>query len=266
MRKTLMYLFLIAGSAVCIGYRYFQLTHIIDPVTGFINQSVSDNSSFVIIGIVAIMMISLLILSALDDQMPKQPLEESVTLGSLSILYSAVGFYFTYQTYQFSADKLNIILAILSFASNVLILSYGISLIFGSKKIKSAFVLPAIFAGFRLAVIFLKYFGLAKTSDVILEIITLIILMVFWQVFGKFNVKSQSKISKNWTFGIGLCASLMCFITTVPVLYATYFTEAGEKGVRHLSNFQYFDFATGLYILAFIICTFSFKRKSLNED
>lgn len=279
-RKPLVILFSVFG-VFCLGLRFYQHLVMTDQSTGFIQTQYSDSWVGMEIA-VAVMLLAIVLLGRLGDKFPAKPIERSKSLGIASLGMAAASIFLTgQQIVMLSADfaelksqmmqlafqqyggmlAKQLIYILLAVLFTIFMLIYGVNLLNGGTMPRGLCVVPVLFTGYRLAMIFLDYFGLVRTEDITIEIITLLFCMVFWHFFSKYNAQVKFSSSVKWLLGLGLSTALLCFINALPVYYLTISSMLGAAvQVRNLSPNLYFELITGVYILIFLANAYSKTR------
>lgn len=263
MKKVSLVLLYIVGLAVCLFYRFFQINTMVDTNTGFFLLGY-ENSNYVFYGLIAAFVVFLVFLGVFGDGI-KQRKHDSAVIGVFSIFLGLVAVVMSIHLTLGFKNEIGLILYTASaYLFAVFLLVFGYCQIAVKKFPSGLAIIPILFSGIRLTIVFLNYYGLAKTIDVIIEIIMLIMSLLFWNYFCKFAVDMNSKITSRWLVGIALSASLLCFVATVPTYYSQIFLNV--KPVSDAISTSYFDLATGIYIVVFLICSFVGQKKTVYED
>lgn len=252
MKKIYLTIIYIIGLVSCLAFRFVQMTQMTDSATGFLYSQYSD-TNYMMYGLVLGFTVILVAVCLSGGGLPEKR-GNSVVLGVFSIFMGLAAVIMSIQLVLGIKAEVGIFLYIIStilFA--IFMLYYGYTQISGAKMMSGFAVIPVIFAGVRLAIVFLDYYGLAKTVDIGLEIIMLIVSLIFWHYFAKYSVDIKPKSTPRWLLGFALGASILCFAATVPTYYAEFFTTA--QSVREIVKTSYFDLVTGIYILIFVICS-----------
>ena len=262
MRKIQIIGIYIIALCFSIGYRMYQLLHMIDPQTGFYYTEFR-NANIGIFVVSTVLSLALVLLGTFVENQPKFTIKSSKILGGLSFSLSIPAVFMAIKVLsQSQGDKLQISSAIFTFLFAAFMIYYGISLIL-NKTINKLFCLtPVLFAGIRLAAEFVKYFGLPRIADIIMYILMLLASFVFWHFFSRYTAEISLKHTIKWMLGFGLLASLLCFTNTLPVIYIKLFKTGTE--FRSITDYLYFDVLQGIYILVFL--KFAYENRSETEN
>ena len=84
-------------------------------------------------------------------------------------------------------------------------------------------VIPSIYSAYRLAYIFIRYTGVIKVSDILLDIVMLGFTMLFWHMCAKTVSGTGSPKTVQWLYGFGFPAALISFVCAVPKYYIAFF-------------------------------------------
>lgn len=261
MKKAGLICLYVIGLAICLAFRFVQVTQMTDSQTGFL-LSQYENINYVIYAAIGIFVLLLLLLGVFSNGLPASR-RRSPVLGVSSIAMGLIAIFMamTMTTDVTVSLEIGIMLYMLtSLAFGGYMIYYGVCLVSGKRLISGFAVIPVIFAGVRLAVTFLQYYGLAKTIDIVLEILMMIVSLLFWHYFAKYSVDVKPKSTPRWVVGFSLSASLMCFATSIPLYYAKLFTQM--ESVRSVARDAYFDIATGVFIIIFLIASVCGDKKS----
>lgn len=258
MKKVFLIIVYIFGLAACVGYRIVQITSMISPETGFLLREFESSKPTVYI-IVGAFVLILILLGVFSKGLPQKG-GRSITLGIASLLLGAVGLAVTAQLAIGFRAEIGLSLYIVSAAAfSVFMFYYGGCRLIGKRVAPAAALIPVLFAAVRFVIVFLQYYGLAKTIDIVLEIIMLAASLLFWHYFARFTAGVKMNSTPRWLVGFSLSASLLCLSTTLPVYFAKLFTDFAS--VREVAHTAYFDLATGVFILVFVIATAAGKNE-----
>lgn len=259
MKKAGLICLYIIGLAVSLVFRFIQVTQMTDSQTGFLFTQY-ENINYVIYAAIGVFVLLIIFLGVFGDGLPAAR-RRSPVLGASTVIMGLLAIYIVLTMAVDLSVEVGIILYMLAaFAFGVYMIYYGICLIIGKSIVSGFAVIPVIFAGVRLGVTFLQYYGLAKTVDIVLEILMMIVCLLFWHYFSKYSVNVKPKATNRWVVGYSLAASLMCFAATLPVYYAKLFTQM--ESVRSVGRNSYFDLATGIFIIIFLITSARGEKKS----
>lgn len=257
-QKSSLALYIIA-SVFMIITRLFQMIVMIDPETGFYREGFSS-AEFILFGAWGVILFLIIVFGYLGDPPKDKMPEKAVPLGVASIFLSfAMGFYmYYYSATDRVINAMDFIFIACILASSLFFLIYGLALfgIFHMPVYLS--VIPIVFCGLRLALVFIKYTGMAKISDNILDIGMLVSCLIFMLFHGKIISGIDFKHSVKWGYGIGLAASVICLLCTVPKYYIEFF--AHDASIHSTTVPCFVDICLAIYILFFIV-TSSRKTK-----
>lgn len=262
MKKLSLAIVYVLGLACCLFFRFLQISKMTNPKTGFLLAGY-ENTNYMFYGLAAAFVLFLLILGVLGNGVHKKN-NGSKTIGVFSIIMGLFAFAIVAQlALDFKMEAGIILYVLFAFLFGIYMICLGVCELLGKKISAVASVIPVLFAGVRLSVVFLAYYGLAKTVDITLEIIMLIVSLLFWHYFSKFQADVKPNKTSRWLVGFALSASLLCFATVIPSYYSI-ITFSAETA-RELSQTSYFDLATGVYILIFLLCS-SQKQKDIADE
>lgn len=263
MKKAGLIVLYLIGLTISLAFRFVQVTEMTDSQTGFL-LSQYENINYVIYAAVGVFVLLLILLGVFSDGLPASR-RRSPTLGVSSVIIGLIAVYMAMTMATADASlEIGIMLYVLaSLAFGGFMIYYGVCLISGKRIVSGFVVILPIFAGVRLAVAFLQYYGLAKTVDIVMEILMMIASLLFWHYFAKYSVDVKPKSTSRWVVGFSLSASLMCFAATLPIYYAKLFTQM--ESVRNMGHDSYFDLATGVFIIIFLITSLHGDKKRKSE-
>lgn len=260
MKKAGLICLYIIGLVISLVFRFVQVTQMTDAQTGFLLPQY-ENINYVIYAACGVFVLLLILLGVFSDGLPAAR-KRSPVLGTASVIIGAVALYMAMTTAVNNQIEIGTMIYMLaSLAFGAYMMYYGVCLCCGKSIVEGFAVIPVIFAGLRLGITFWQYYDLAKTIDIVMEILMLIVSLLFWHYFAKYSVNVKPKSTPRWVIGFSLSASLMCFAATLPIYYAKLFTQM--ESVRDIAHNSYFDLATGVFIIIFLITSMrGDKRKA----
>ena len=233
--------------------RIMQSAVMIDPTTGFYKPSYETFEPVFLIllfGFIAVYFLW----AMLSKNYPKleNHFIKSKGLGVLTLAFAVVSAVRTLKYMKGAAmTGTQYILFVIFAAFTVFLLFFAIMLLRGYKTPAELFLIPSIFAAARFAVTFINYVDVIKVTDIVLTLTMLGFTMMFWHMFARINAGLTTKSTIKMMYGFGFPAALLCFACSVPKYYMSFFLP--ETSIHVSKHISYFDFATGIYIAAFLI-------------
>ena len=263
MKKIISYIVFLIGVIICVAMRCNDLLNKIDPTTGFYHtQYEGDQFLCAAMAIVAILLAIIIGYGKLDGI---QKIKSSPVLGIFSIAYGVVMLVYIFTEAATERISLFFLLYIsLSFICSIFFVLYGVLCVKCVELPGISFVIPVGYACIRLIYVFFNYFGLLRTSDVVLEILMLTSNLVFWHFFGKYNAGIKTDLSRDWLLRFGFVHAMVCFVYAAPK-YIIEFTQP-QAEIRSINDHLFFDVFTGIFVIVFMICITSKKLYKKTES
>ena len=289
----------IAALSLCLllPLRVYQTTSLIEPDTGFFSQSHFTVTLFYIIG--AVVIASLMILSFLNSKAvrTRNCVAKSKALGvvsafaALSITLNAVTSFIDFveiiklcEQNMTGAFEYSLIVKIAALIPH-LVKEGGAALIFQSvfgalaalffwvytvscfnknAKISSFSVLsvaPTIWAVARIIFRFVEKISFVNISDLLLELIMLVFLIMFFLSFAQVVTRVSPEVSAWRLFGCGLPAAIVAFLISVPRLFLI--VVGHSDLIVEGYEFELCDLAIAIFIPVFLF--FTSTAKNINK-
>ena len=217
----------IAALSLCalLPLRVYQVTTLIEPETGFFNKTDFTVPLFYAIGAAVILV--LLALSFLNSKATRarNGIATSKALGivgiitALSVTYNAVMSFSSYTELNSTPLMFEALFGIITafFFSIYAISCFKKEVSLSSCKILSA--APVIWSICRIVFRFLEKISFVNVSDLLLELIMLVFMIMFFISFAQV-VTDVSPEAVAWRlFGCGLPAAVVAFIVSVPRIF-----------------------------------------------
>lgn len=262
MKHKILFVSLFLCTIAATAVRILQLIVMIDPQTGFYYPQYALAEP-VLLGALAVVLVMLLVVARLtgEDVPPEQLILKSPVLGVFTALLAVVSAvhvfdYILGQTTFNMGTYAYIALVMLLF---VFLLVFALSL-FGLIDMPPLLcIIPSVYSAYRLAYIFIKYTGVIKVSDILLDIVMLGFTMLFWHMCGKTVSGTGSPKTVKWLYGFGFPAALISFVCAVPKYYIAFFLP--DTALHVSESISYFDIAVGVYIIVFMMVLPFMQRK-----
>lgn len=240
---------------VLIIMRTLEEMFIINPVSGFYKKGLSWFG--IITGVISLLLIgSLVFFCGLNTPVRKKLKAPGIYMAVWSflmaaILLSTVAVSVVNNAHAASFTAISFLEAVISMLGAAFFVLYGISGIinFQIPAYLPVFLLPLWI--YRLAYTFFSLTGMANIADNIYTILMLCASTVFYLFIAK--AMSGISVKNNLSVGIpvGLAASILSFVCTVPRFIITVF---GDKANLHENHgVDLFIFASGVFILALVM-------------
>lgn len=275
----------IAALSLCalLPLRVYQVTTLIEPETGFFSKSNFTVPLFYVIG--AVVILALMVLSYLNSKASRA--RNSITTGkslgivavitALSITFNAVtsfmsfielngdysayihGPYISFLTKSGAAPL--VLEAVFGALTAFFFCIYAISCFKKNVSLSSFSILaaaPAIWAICRIVFRFLAKISFVNVSDLLLELIMLVFMIMFFISFAQI-VTNLSPETVAWRlFGCGLPAAVVAFLVSVPRIFLTVIghSELIVEGY----GFEFCDLMLALFIPVFLYHTATAKK------
>ena len=256
MKKIISYLVFLIGVVVCVSMRCNDLLNKIDPTTGFYHtQYEGDQYLCAAMAVVAILLAIIIGHQKLDGI---QRLKSSPVLGVTAIAYGVVMLVYIFTEAAIRSINLFFLIYIsLSFICSIFFILYGVMCVKGVELPSAIYIIPVAYACIRLIYVFFNYFGLLRTSDVVLEILMLTSNLIFWHFFGKYSAGIKTDLSREMLLKFGFVHAMSCFIYATPKYIIEFIKPQAEY--RSINEHLFFDAATGIFVIIFMICITSKK-------
>lgn len=258
------------GILVACPLRIFQMLRSIDPVTGFYDNY-SSISVIVFYAVLAVISFLILLLTFLSAKVPAAiaPKGRKFGIFMTSLLFSATLLYDAIYNYIprgnatativqniHSISTLHHVHAIFAFISCIYFLFFSISYIAGKNLYKSLKILslaPLILCIVRVLERISVIISIVRVSELFLELIACVFLMLFFMTFARVVSEVNCKGSMWSVIACGSVSVLFILTHSVPRIMLTVTGNAD----RLVSGYpiQYADIACALFIIVFIITT-----------
>lgn len=263
MKHKILFVILFLCTIAATAVRVLQVIVMIDPQTGFYYTQYTLAEP-VLLGALAVLLVMLLVAARLtsEDVPPAQLVLKSPVLGVFTALLAVVSAiyvvdYILSQTAFDMGTYFYIAFVLLLF---VFLLVFSLSLFRLIEMPPLLCVIPSIYSAYRLAYIFIRYTGVIKVSDILLDIVMLGFTMLFWHMCAKTVSGTGSPKTVKWLYGFGFPAALISFVCAVPKYYIAFFLP--DTALHVSESVSYFDIAVGIYIIVFMMALPFMQRKS----
>ncbi|MBQ8026836.1 MAG: hypothetical protein IJ261_01820 [Clostridia bacterium] len=276
----------IAAISLCVllPLRVYQATTLIEPDTGFYSESNITIPLFYIIG--AVVIVALMLLSFLSDKSTRARncVAKSKALGivsgftALSIMYSSIMSFLEFMqihgeysspihekgmlSYLTQSGAAALMLeAVFGVISAFFFWIYTVSCFNKSAKLSSFTILsaaPTLWAICRIVFRFVEKISFVNRSDLLLELIMLVFLIMFMLAFAQVVTGSSPEISAWRLFGCGLPAAIVAFLISVPRIFL--FLIGHSDLIVEGYGFDICDFALAIFIPVFLYSTSTAKK------
>ncbi|MCR5040465.1 MAG: hypothetical protein K6C36_00045 [Clostridia bacterium] len=252
-----------------IGLRMYQMLYLIDPETGFFN----DSSHPVVLALYALMGAGLLLIAAISafcSGLPGMKLAEGRRIAAgVAALLCAAGFgYDAYAAWLLRGDDslltrgINtgsvtvplIIQAVFGALSAVYFILYAAGCFAGGglvKRIRALAVAPVIFEAARLIFRFTRTISFIKVAELLAELVGITLAMLFFMEHARASGEIAGQSTGRMLLFAGLGASAVMFAYSVPRLVLV-LTGSTDLLVAR-SDFFPADLATAVFAIAFIL-------------
>ena len=251
-------------SFVLIVMRTLEEMFLINPISGFYKTGLSWFG--IITGVISLLLIGTLVFFCGLHTPVNRSLERP---GLYSAIWSFVMALCLLSTVAVSVVKnaststftaISFVEAVLSMLGAAFFALYGLSGIinFEIPPYIPVFLLPLWI--YRLAYTFFSLTGMANIADNIYTIIMLCASTVFYLFISK--AMSGISVKNNLSVGIpvGLAASILSFVCTVPRFIITVF--GGKENLHENRSVDFFIFASGVFILTLVLKSIKAKKSS----
>lgn len=256
------------GILIACPLRIFQMLRNIDPVTGFYNNygSVSVIVLYAILGVAAVLILLLTFLSgrvpaALAPQGRRIPLAVASLVFAASLFYDAVSSYISgsestatiVQNLQ-SVSKLRHAHSICAFLACCYFIVFFISYISGKsfhKKIKILALAPLAWTVIRVLERITVIISIVRVSELFLELLAMVFLMMFFMVFARVASEVNCKGSMWSVIACGCVASLVILTYTIPRIMLMVSGNADMIVSGYPVNYS--DIGAVLFVLIFVV-------------
>ncbi len=274
-----------AALSLCalLPLRVYQVTTLIEPETGFFSEINFTVPLFYVIG--AVIILALMVLSFLNEKTsrtrnciaPSKSLGILSVLTALSITFNAVtsftsfielngeysayihGPYITFLTKSGAAPL--ILEALFGILTAFFFCIYAISCFKKDTTLSSFKILsaaPAIWAICRIVFRFLAKISFVNISDLLLELIMLVFMIMFFISFAQI-VTNVSPETVAWRlFGCGLPAAVVAFLVSVPRIFLMVIGHSDL--IVEGYGFELCDLMLAIFIPVFLYSTATAKK------
>ncbi len=238
-------------------YRVFITGNYVDAFNGFIktgNEMQGLIFAVVTLGVALVFVV----ITLLDNGFPGSPRRSSRALAGLNILYASALIVDCFVSLNTAEETVDVIELCLKLCVIGFILYYSNCMFTQKKASVFVSVIPLVFFVFELAVVFINSFGIIKSPEVTLKIVSLIFCVLFFLFYARYISKFNFYRIRKVTYALGVCAGIFCAITAFGDILAPMF----YKGVvsRNTMSENLLLGATSVYIFAFLIISSSNKR------
>ncbi len=208
MKRSMVFILFFISTPVLLSTRVIQQLYMIDPITGFYQDSFAGIGTAISIMCFALIFITLALVWLSHPQAPIMP-RRHVGLG-ISACFAAACLILKSAVDVLSNSGSDKIIGLLGFASAMSLACYGAALLSGAKYPSPLTVLPILYAITRLVLDFIKYTGEVTVTDTVFSIITMCLVLLFFYTSGKLISGVGGKNTHILFYSFGLCAAFFC--------------------------------------------------------
>ena len=256
-RKLILLVFVLLSTIGLTGWRIHLLSKAVDEFNGFFKpEYAAQGIAFVVV--LAVVLIVSAIFAFTDKKFPGSPRRTSRTLAITNLAYTMVVLLYCFDLMSKVEDAFGVVLLIGSIGLGSFMIYYSMCLFNFKKVMPILSVLPLLFFVINLAYSFINSFGIIKSSVVVFEIVALVFCVVFFLCYARYVSKVNFFKIRKITLVAGICA----FVTTAIYSFSSLLSTNPYVHIEtrdELSN-SLFMVSTSLYILLFLIFSFSNKR------
>ena len=258
MLKKLIILSCAVLSAIALSfYRIYMIGNHIDPFNGFLKSEYSmQGLTFAIVTCVVILIF--VILAFIDKSYPGSPRRTSRSLAGLNILYSAALVVDCFVSLNTAKEAVDVVEICLELCLIGFVLYYANCMFTQKKPSVYVSIIPLVYFVFILAVVFIDSFGIIKSTDISLKVISLIFCVLFFLFYARYVSKFNFYRIRKVTYALGICAGIFCSITAFGDILAPVFYD--KVASRNSLSENVLLASTGVYILGFLIISAANKR------
>ncbi len=258
------------GILIACPIRIFQMLKNIDPVTGFFDDY-TNLTIFILYGIIGIAGFLIVILTFLSSRIPAAvaPQGRRIPLGLASAVFSVTLFFDAINNYLSdsqgtatiiqnaeSVSNLHHVHAIFAFLSCCYFMVLAFAYITGRafhKKLRILSLAPLFWAVICVLERITIIISIVRVSELLLEIIAFVCLMIFFLTFARVVSEVNCKGSMWSVIAFGSVASLVLLVFSIPRFIIT-LTGNADKLV---SGYPFIPAALGcaLFVIVFVITT-----------
>lgn len=264
-RQVLMLLYI--ALPICVLLRTIQMCFTIDNTTGFLKQEYSAIGVSITVVICAAAAAIGLLATMVDTK--KQSL--CANGPCMAVACALVGGMFIYQTvaafYAPIVDWYSVLLVLLSLWSAFVFIAYGIKSIYDCNMPRLMLAVPVAYYIMKLISIFVSTSKLALVTENVFLVLASSVLLWFMFEFASFEnqVGDVDKKPKK-LFALGLTATVMCAVTSLPKLFLLIFNKIQLSGAE-ISE-ALLNMSIGIFIMIYILRKFadsSENQKSVSK-
>lgn len=260
LKKILLFSTTIIATIGFLIWRVQLIGCCIEPFNGFFYPN-ANKFRYIFDLALFLLAIVVFVILLFDKACLKSALEASKPIAILSVLYSAVAVFqgvALFLSKDKTADK---IYAMALFALGLFMLYYAYSLFFSKQIKKTVYLIPLLVFVFRLGCVFIDSFGVVKSSEIVLNIFALIVCVLFFECFARFNANMKFNFIKKLFLTLGVVSPVVIFTATLGGVLAPMFFENVQ---RTIPDDNIFLIASAVYIYLYTLICFS--KKSICKD
>ena len=274
----------LALSVLMLALRFWQLTALTDPATGFF----TDHSNFTVplfyvLSIGSVLAVVILAYLAGGTGSGKTEPGKNYVLAAASVLFavplalegvnglrdlfSYVGSYYTFgDAVKAMGGYIYLVAPVFALLSALAMILNGVSFAAGSaliRKLKILLLCPALWAFFQTIGYFKITVSYVKVSQLMLTIFADAFLMIFLFEYARLISGIGIRDSIHAFYGTGLAAAFLLLATEIPNLYFTLFNK--EKLVVHC-DFALFNLLGAVFVIAALAYAMKNSREEPAEE
>ena len=238
-------------------YRVHMIGNNIDSFNGFLKPE-NSMQGLIFTVVTCAVLLAFVVLVFIDKSFPGSPRRTSRLLASLNILYSAALIVDCFVSLNTAKEGIDVFKICLELCFIGFILYYANCMYTQKKPLIYASVIPLAFFVLVLAIVFIDSFGIIKSSEVALKIVSLIFCVLFFLFYARYVSKFNFNKIRKVTYALGICAGIMCAITAFGDIFAHAFYEGVVSRIS-LSEKLLLS-STSIYVFGFLIISSANKR------
>ncbi|MGN0173533.1 MAG: hypothetical protein ACI39F_03745 [Acutalibacteraceae bacterium] len=256
-RKVLLWVITLLAMFGFTFWRLGLIATCTEPLNGFFYPE-AKTFGYIYIGAIAAFIVLVLILAVTDKKYPDSPLQLSKPLAVVNILYAISVFAQAVISVTTADDIWKQLYVAALLTLGVFMIYYAVCLIKGKSIAKASALIPLLVLIYKLGYIFINSFGIIKSGEVVLSVFAMIFGILFFECYARYNARLKFNFIRKFFLTTGIVASVLLMVSSVSNFLSPYILKVDSRAIMQDNIFL---FATSIYILLFVVISFS--KKSL---
>ena len=263
-KKILLFFMSVLATLGFLFWRVWLVGNCIEPLNGFFYPDADCFRLYFDLALIAFFGV-VFVIAFTDKKLPSYRVNSSKSLGIINIFYALAAFAefsILFKDAKETNDKFDSIYVVAVLALAVFMVYFGFCMFKGKAISKVSALIPLLVFVYRLGFVFVNSFGILKSSEVVLNIFSLIFCVLFFECFARYNANIKFNLIKKPLLAIGIISPVIIIVSTLGAALAPIFFNIGTRNVPN-------DFtlliATAIYIFLYTLVIFSKKDAYKND-